>query len=316
MSKVSSNKHLSYKISQEKSFDDILKISRALSSQERLQILKYILNKSVNLMSISKDLGIPISSVSRHIDILSEAGLVIISYQPGLKGHAKFCAQAVLDIHFSLIGDNDEKKSNSVIAEMPVGLFSEINVSAPCGMCGLNSQLGPFDSPQVFFSPIRTQAECIWFNSGFVSYTFPVPTENKELFKRISFSMELCSDTIYYNNKWPSDITIKINDLEITTFTSPGNFGGKKGRYTPDYWPVTSSQFGQLKKFSVDRQGVYIDNEFIHNQITFDDLHLFDNNFVKLTLEVKKDAKHCGGLTLFGKHFGDFDQTILMKISQ
>lgn len=315
MANVSSVKHLSYKIASEAAFDDVIKVTRALSSKERLQILKYILNKSVNIMTIARDLNMPVSSVSRHIDVLSDAGLVIISYQPGLKGHAKFCAQAVLDVHFSLVADNAERKSASFLYEMPVGMFTEIDASAPCGMCGASSQLGPFDNPQVFFSPLRSQAELIWFSSGKVTYTFPVPPDGKDKYKRISFSMELCSDTVYYNNKWPSDITIKINGREITTFTSPGNFGGKQGKYTPDYWPVTSSQFGQLKKFSVDRQGVYIDNEFIHNQITFDDLHLFDKNNVSLTVEVKDDAKHCGGLTLFGKNFGDFNQTILMKIS-
>ncbi|MDE7330010.1 MAG: transcriptional regulator, partial [Clostridia bacterium] len=103
--------------------------------------------------------------------------------------------------------------------------------------------------------------------------------------------------------------------IEILTYTSPGNIGGTRGKYTPEYWPVTSSQFGQLKKFSVDRDGVYIDNVLHHTKVTFEDLHLFDSDSIKFQIGVKQNAEYRGGLTLFGKNFGDFEQAIIMKIT-
>lgn len=315
MALISSDKHLSYKIDNPSDHANIAKIAHALSSEVRLQILHYMLNRSVSVSAIAKDLDIPISSVSRHIDILSDAGLIIITYQPGLKGHTKYCAQAVLDVKTSLVADNHEHTSQSFQREMPIGMFTDCKVHAPCGMVGIENQLGNFDDTQIFYSPSRAQAECLWFESGYITYSFPVPLKDTETKKRISFSLEVCSDTIYFNNKWPSDITVKINNVEILTFTSPGNFGGKRGRLTPAYWPITSSQFGQLKKFSVDKDGVYLDNVFMHNLITFDDLHLFDNDSIQFEIGVKQDAEHRGGLTLFGKNFGDFDQAIIMKIS-
>lgn len=315
MPAINSNKHPSFKIDNVNEHNDILKITRALASEDRLKILKYLLNRSVNIMSISNDLHMPISSVSRHIDILHDAGLITITFQPGLKGHAKYCAQAILGVNISLVASQQKNKSNSFILEMPIGMFSEIKAKAPCGMIGSKAPLGKFDDPQVFFSPLRAQAECLWFESGYITYTFPSPVADKNIRKRISFSMELCSDTVYFNNKWPSDITIKINDIEILTYTSPGNFGGKRGQFTPEYWPITSSQFGQLKKFSVDREGVYIDNVFQHNTVLFDDLHLFDNDSIKFQIGVKQNAEYRGGLTLFGKNFGDFEQAIIMKIT-
>ena len=289
MPAINSNKHPSFKIDNVNEHNDILKITRAFASEDRLKILKYLLNRSVNIMSISNDLHMPISSVSRHIDILHDAGLITITFQPGLKGHAKYCAQAILGVNISLVASQQKNKSNSFILEMPIGMFSEIKAKAPCGMIGSKS--------------------------GYITYTFPSPVADKNIRKRISFSMELCSDTVYFNNKWPSDITIKINDIEILTYTSPGNFGGKRGQFTPEYWPITSSQFGQLKKFSVDREGVYIDNVFQHNTVLFDDLHLFDNDSIKFQIGVKQNAEYRGGLTLFGKNFGDFEQAIIMKIT-
>lgn len=315
MANISSEKHLSFNLGKQADHESIAKIARALSVEERLNILRYMLNKSVSISEISKSLDIPISSVSRHIDILEDAGLIVISYQPGLKGHTKYCAQAVLDVKFSLVADKVDSKLKSYVTEMPIGMYSDCKVNAPCGMVGKEKKLGPYDDTQTFYSPMRAQAECLWFKSGYVTYVFSAPQKNNELRKRISFSLEICSDTIYYNNDWPSDITFSINGIEVLTYTSPGNFGGKRGRLTPAYWPVTSSQFGQLKKVSVDKEGVYLDNVFMHRQITFDDLHLFENDSITFTVQVKEDAEYCGGVSLFGKNFGDFEQAIIMKIS-
>ena len=53
-------------------------------------ILKNLLHSSKSLSSIAQELNIPVSSVSRHVDVLAEAGLIYLTYQPGLKGHNKF----------------------------------------------------------------------------------------------------------------------------------------------------------------------------------------------------------------------------------
>lgn len=314
MSGVSSEKHLSFSVDNEGDHEQLVKIARAFSSNERLAILKYMLNKSVSISMIANDLNMPISSVSRHIDILADAGLIVISYMPGPKGHTKYCAQRILDAKISLVAGDHEKKSKSFLVEMPIGMYSQCDISAPCGMIGKERALGGLDDTKVFFSPLRAEAECIWFESGFVDYLFPTPPDI-EMRHRISFSLEVCSDTIYYNNDWPSDITVRINGIEAITFTSPGNFGGKRGKYTPLYWPITSSQFGQLKKISVDEGGVYLDNVLQHKDLTFSDLHIADGDSIKFEIGVKTDAVHRGGLTIFGKNFGDFDQAILMKIS-
>ena len=231
MASISAEKHLNLKIDKPSDHAALAKIARALSVDVRLEILKYMLNRSVSLSEISKSLNLPISSVSRHIDILEDAGLIVISYQPGLNGHTKFCAQAVLDAKISLDAKGLENKSKSFIVEMPIGMYSDCNIDAPCGIAGKDDALGTFDDVKLFYTPTRALAECLWFKSGFISYLFPSPPlAEKTERHRISFSLEICSDTIYYNNDWPSDITVKINGAEVITFTSPGNFGGKRGK--------------------------------------------------------------------------------------
>ena len=84
---VNFNKNLILHVNNPKDHDMICKVSRALASPERVRILKSLLNHPKYLSDLSKELDIPVSSVSRHIDVLAEAQLVFIDYQPGLKGH-------------------------------------------------------------------------------------------------------------------------------------------------------------------------------------------------------------------------------------
>lgn len=293
----------------------IAEFGRAVSVPERLAVLKCILLASKSVPDIAAELNLPASSVARHIDILDQAGLIYTSLQPGPKGHAKYCSQAVLSVTLSLEADDSLKdKDVGYEVEMPLGMFSHCHIKAPCGMTGAEGKIADFDNPKVFFSPIRTKAECIWFDCGFISYNFPADFSEKRKFSEITFSFEICSETLYYNNNWPSDITTRINDVEIVTFTSPGDFGGRRGKYTPIYWPVTSTQFGLLKRITVNREGVFVDNNFVSDSVKFDDLKIYDGSAIKLDIGIKDDAKHRGGINLFGKNFGDFPQSIVMTL--
>ncbi len=293
--------------------DLIVKVGRALSVPERVAVLRKILTSSKSLSTLAKELDIPSTSIARHVEILEESGLIYISYQPSQKGHIKYCSQAVKKISISLEGTIKEENQSEYIVEMPVGMFSHCHIKAPCGMTG-TERIAEFDNPKIFFSPIRSKAECIWFDSGFVAYNFPANFSRQQRYEEISFSFEICSETVYYNNNWPSDITVRINDLEVLTFMSLGDFGGRRGKYTPNHWPVTSTQFGILRKISVNKNGVFLDNAFISDKITFDDLSLYDGNAIKLEIGVKDDAVHKGGLNLFGKNFGDYPQAIIMSL--
>lgn len=311
---ISPNKDIMLSVASEHDHDMIVKISRALSVLDRVRILKSLLLRPKNLSDLSAELDIPVSSVSRHIDALNEAQLIFVNYQPGPKGHTKYCSQMVMSYTVSLDAPRmRESQATEFVMEMPVGLYSHCHIKAPCGMTGKDGNLGAFDDPTTFFLPERVNAECIWFDSGFISYNFPKSSNGRDI-SEITFSFEICSETVYYNNNWPSDITVSVNDVEITTFTSPGDFGGRRGHYTPEYWPVTSTQFGILKTISVNAEGLFIDKTLVNSHITVSDLKLAVGNAIKLTIGIKEDAVHRGGLNLFGKNFGDYPQSIIMII--
>ncbi len=292
----------------------IAKLGRALSVPERVRIMQCLLNTSKSAPAISEELDIPVSSVSRHIDALAEAGLVHVMYKPSLKGHTKYCSQAILGTFISFDPAKVKEEAEEYTVEMPIGMFSHCHIKAPCGMTGAEEQIETFDNPNVFFSPKRILAECLWFDNGFISYNFPTDYPKNRRYSQITFSFEVCSETMYYNNDWPSDITVCINGVEITTFTSPGDFGGRRGKYTPMYWPVTSTQFGMLKRITVDGRGVWVDNALVSDKITFTQLKIEEGYSVRLDIGIKDTAEHRGGINLFGKNFGDYSQAIVMSI--
>ena len=289
----------------------------ALSSADRIRILKSLLRESKSLTALAKELNIPPTTIARHVEILEKAKLVFMNFQPGPKGHSKHVALATRGFSVSFVRNKliDEQPPLYSV-ELPIGVFSHCHIEKPCGMLSKEKQIAPFDTPGNFFIPERVEAENLWFDKGFISYNFPVPDiKNPQDVTEISFSFEICSETHCYNNNWPSDITIFINSVEVLTFTSPGDFGGRRGKYTPKFWPITSTQFGMLKTVTVNRTGIYLDSQLSDKRNIFDDLQLFKGYAVQLTIGIKDDAVHKGGINLFGKNFGDYPQGIKMLLS-
>lgn len=309
------DKNPTLKLNNENEAKYIEKIAYALSSPERIAIMKNLMYSNKSLSAISNELKIPITTVTRHINALADAGLIVIDYQPGIKGHAKYCAHAIRELTIKLAPENDESiEDQSYSIEMPIGMFAHCHISAPCGLLGATQPLIKYDDPKQFFIPERGSAELLWFNIGHISYNFPTEPLYNHHCSSISFSFEACSETAYYNEKWPSDLSIYVNNVEVLTTTLPGDFGGRKGKFSPAYWSINSTQYGILKNIEINKKGVYENNVLVRSDIKFDDLNLYSGNAVQLRLEIKDDAVHRGGINLFGKNFGDYNQAIIMTV--
>lgn len=129
----------------------------------------------------------------------------------------------------------------------------------------------------------------------------------------LEVSIEMCSEAPHYKNDWPSDITMWINDIEVGTWTSPGDFWGRRGRNNPQWWPDTINQYGLLKYWRVNSTGTYVDDLKLSDK-TIDDFNVETNDFISVKFGIKENAKNIGGISIFGKSFGDYPQDIIMKI--
>jgi predicted transcriptional regulator len=147
-----------------------------------------------------------------------------------------------------------------------------------------------------------------------VVYQFPNNAlYQKNQVRRLEVIAELSSETPGTNPQWRSDITMWVNGIEVGTWISPGDFGDKRGTYTPEWWKLEGSQYGLNKVWSVTEEGSFIDGVPI-SSVTVSDLKLADHHSVKVKIGIKEDAEHVGGLNIFGRGFGNYDRDIVLRM--
>ena len=78
------------------------------------------------------------------------------------------------------------------------------------------------------------------------------------------------------------------------------------------WWKLEGSQYGLLKHFSVTNEGSFVDGMKI-SEVTLDDLKIPEHHSIRVKIGVKEDAEHMGGMNIFGKGFGNYDQGIVLR---
>ena len=198
--------------------------------------------------------------------------------------------------------------------EMPLGLYTTSNVSAPCGLCSTEKILGMLDVPELFLDPARVKAALVWFGRGYIEYKFPnnakVINANVEA---LEFIMELSSEVPGTNVDWPSDISLWVNGIKIGTWQCPGDYGDQRGILTPLWWKLEGSQYGILTSWRISQHGTYLGDIKLSN-VTLDELQLAEHHSVKLRIGIDDKAGLPGGINIFGRGFGNHDQDIKMRL--
>ncbi|MFU0828239.1 MAG: HTH arsR-type domain-containing protein [Lachnoclostridium sp.] len=284
-------------------------LARALSVEVRIDILKLLCKKELNINEIAELLNLPQSSAAAHVKVLEEAGLIKTSLKPATRGSMKVCRKYLEGFGVDLISKEEEE---SEIINMPIGNFVDYYVEPTCGIVSEKGYIDEEDEPRCFYNPDRIQAKLLWFGKGYLEYRFPNNILTNRDAKRLELSMELCSEDHEYNLDYPSDITVWINGIEAGTWTCSSDFGGRRGKYNPDWWPDKNTQYGMLKTWILTESGTYLDGE-LTNSLSIKDYHLSQNAYISVRLGIKEDAKHVGGINLFGDCFGDYPQNIRMK---
>lgn len=291
--------------------EDLNKI-KAIASQPRIEMLNLLREKTLNINEIAEVLNLPQSTVATHISILEEAELIKTESVKAKKGNQKLCKTAFREllIQFPEIA---AKNDNFIEIEMPIGIFTDYTASAPCGLCSTEKIIGMLDTPDSFLTPERIKAGLLWCGSGSFEYKFPNNSlYSQKKIKKMEISLELSSETPGTNSNWPSDITIWINKTEIGTWTCPGDFGDKRGNFTPLWWKLEGSQYGLLKHFSVTEEGSFVDNYKI-SDVKLSDLEIQNHHSIRVRIGVKENAEHVGGMNIFGKGFGNYNQGIILR---
>ncbi|MCB2360400.1 ArsR/SmtB family transcription factor [Clostridium estertheticum] len=288
-----------------------LPVYEALDSSVRIKIINLLSELPLNIKEIASKLELSSAIITMHINKLEKAGIVKGERTKSKGGVQKICS-LILD---GIIIDFPRKTQNRVEHHeyiVPVGQYTDFEITPTCGLATTEKIIGYFDDTRSFLDSQRVAAKILWFTQGFVEYKLPnylLTTQNPS---ELEISMEIGSEAPGANKNWPSDISFIMNGFKIGEWTSPGDFADVKGKYTPHWWNSDINQYGMLKIIKINDKGSFIDGEKI-SDVKLSDINIRSKQW-KLRLEVAADAKHIGGLTVFGSGFGNYDQDLIFRL--
>lgn len=295
--------------------DELVTVTHALSTRSRVDILRLLISQNLNIVEIAEALKLPVSTVASNIKVLEAARLINTELLPASRGAMKVCSRNYDDIHIALNLEKAIPKGDIQVYEvdMPIGHYSDCEVSPTCGMANGEGMIIREDEPASFFHPKHVGAQIMWFRKGYVEYLMPLEIPGEAVIESLELSMEMCSEAPNYDHNWPSDISVWINGVEIGMWTCPGDFGDRRGKLNPAWWFEWSTQYGLLKTWRVDKNKTTLDMEKI-SAVDLALLNLQNSHKLRVRIGIKPDAVHQGGVNLFGRQFGDYDQNIKMTV--
>jgi predicted transcriptional regulator len=288
-----------------------LAVYEALASEVRLRIIQLLSEKAMNIKELAAALHLSSAILSMHVKKLEKSGIIETAMGRSNGGTQKLCKLVVEKLEITFPAAVKAMRKNHEIA-IPVGHYTDFEVQPTCGLATLEHLIGYYDDPRYFLDPERVNARVLWFGEGFVEYKIPNHLLNSETPKELEITLELGSEAEGSNENWPSDISFCLNGRTLGQWTSPGDYGNRRGKYTPQWWELGVNQFGLLKMIRINEQGTYIDGQLMSNQ-TIQDFNIETKQWT-FRMSVLPEAVHKGGLTLYGKGFGNYDQDILFRL--
>ncbi|WP_070000277.1 ArsR/SmtB family transcription factor [Cellulosilyticum sp. I15G10I2] len=288
--------------------EEIVEVCKALGSTVRMNLVRILSkNKQMNLNELASKLNITNGAMTQHMKILVDAGLIDVALMSGKRGSQKICH--LKENRFIIDFLADAVRDSMYQVEIPVGSYTNYSIYPTCGLSTKNSIIGEVDDPRYFDAPERSDASIIWLGKGFVEYRIPNYLKSNQKLTEIQISLEISSEAPGYCEEWPSDVYFYLNEVGLGYWTSPGDFGTIQGIYTPSWWSPNWNQHGLLKLLSINKEGSFIDGRKI-SDMCIDVLDLNYKSDIILKIAVPNDAENVGGLTIFGKGFGNYNQHI------
>ena len=285
----------------------------ALNSEVRIEILNHLKeNGETNLNHLAKHLNLTNGAITAHIRKLHDAQLIQIQSMAGVRGAQKVCSLKSSKIIIDMF-DEEAISKNVYSFDIGIGHYVDYKIMPTCGIVNETVIIGELDDPKYFAFPERINARLLWFSKGYVTYQLPNSLKSSEVCTELQIGMELASEAPGYTMHYPSDISFRVNGIPLGYFTSPGEFNDRRGIFTPAWWFRNLGQYGKLKLLTINDTGCFIDGLQISEK-TIDELGIVPNGEITLTIEAAEDAINQGGVSVFGKGFGDYDSGITAKM--
>ncbi len=291
--------------------DKSLHIYEALASHVRLQIINLLTEKEMNISELAQAVGLSTAIMTMHVRKLHQAGIIRTEMAPSKGGVQKLCSLIVDHIEIAFPKKELQQREYHQIA-VSVGHYTDFDIEPTCGLATSDKIIGEFDDPRFFLDPERVNAKILWFYQGYIEYRVPNYLLRSQLPDELEIQLEISSEAPFTNENWPSDIAFYMNGVQLGVWTSPGDYGDRPGKFTPAWWPPTINQYGLLKTLRVTPEGAFMDGNKL-SDVTLDRLDIQRKQWT-FRIAVHSDARHVGGVTLFGSGFGNYNQDILFNL--
>lgn len=287
---------------------------KALSAPMRMEIMK-IVSKTpgVSMNYLARTLGLTNSAITMHINKLTGAGLVKTETASGKHGTMKLVSPCHDRIIIDMLPCKEHIAQDFYLDDIKIGCFTACSVTPTCGLSTPERLIGALDDIKAFTFPEHFDAGILWFTSGYVEYGLPNHLLAGQHLKELQISFEISSEYPGFNPDYPSDIHFSLNGVSLGVWVSPGDYGGRRGHISPAWWPAELNQYGLLKTLIINREGTFMDGGQKLSAVTIDQLAIDYNSLLTFRIEVPEDTANCGGCTLFGERFGDYNQAIRVK---
>lgn len=290
---------------------EYLPFYEALSSETRLNIIRLLCEKDMNVKELADALGVSSSIMTRHIRKLEEVRIIKTDYAKKEGSRQKVCTllNTFYEVKVPFQNNRRDQQTESHTTSLPVGYFTDIFAEPPCGMASGDNIIGDLDDPARMMSPERMNAQLIWIANGYIEYKLPNYLRDRLVLSEIELSGEFGSEAPGFCDHWPSKIKVYLNGLPLCTFTTPGDIGENKGLLTPKWWP--NCQYGILVVIRITKQGVFVNGEK-QSKVGLSD---FGTSYSGWTIrfEVEWISEKGGGMTIFGEKFGNCPQGLVFK---
>jgi len=281
--------------------EDAQRLCECLAAPARVEIMRNVLSGgTASLDALAKTLHLTNGAITQHVKKLCDAGLIRVVETHGKHGIAKRCVPAVDRIIIDIAADLDSEKSK--VFEVPLGSFSAASVKPYCAIATPSGWVGERDDPGYFTYPERKDAALIYFNSGFIAWTLPMPAKKAAL-ESVSVSLEISSKTYGYGRTRDSEISFYLGDVKLGSHTVDGEFTDRKGLFTPGLFDGVC-RYGKYKTLAVNKSGTFLDGL----KIGAHTISEFEGKQLIFALSTEN------GVALFGKGYGDYNRGLGVKI--
>ena len=288
-----------------------LELFRTLGSESRMQIVTLLAaNTEMSLSELSAALGVTQGALTTHIRMLEEQDLIDVTVRHTAHGLQKVCSLKDYEVLLNVYPSVEESQTKVYQTEVPIGHYSDYSVNTGCGLVTEKALVGSEDDRRVFSYPERLDAQMLWFHDGFIEYRIPnfLPENNRIV--QLTISVEMCCAEQGSEQDLFSDIDYYLNGRKIGSWlASTQDRNISRGIYTPAWYKSPMRQHGFLKMLVINNAAIYIDGNIIQETGT-NWPFLDENGEMRFRIETHSSGEHPGGVALYGKQFGNYNQNI------